>query len=99
MADIEISNTCVMPAGYGIGNHRMFIVDLVQSSMIGETPCQIQQLVSCRLNTKGPGGGAAKYIATFKLSLTRHQLIEHLGRAYEKSKLKKALCHRLNKFN
>ncbi len=39
MADIEISNACVMPAGYGIGDHRMFIVDLVQSSMIGETPC------------------------------------------------------------
>ncbi len=41
MADIEISNACVTPAGYGIGDHRMFIVDLVQSSMIGETPCQI----------------------------------------------------------
>jgi hypothetical protein len=40
-ADIEISNACVMPAGYGIGDHCMFIVDLVQSSMIGETPCQI----------------------------------------------------------
>ncbi len=99
MADIKISNACVMPAGYGIGAHRMFIVDLVQSSMIGETPCQIQQLVSRRLNTKVPGGDAAKYIATLESSLTRHRLIKHLGRAYEKSKSKKALCRRVNKID
>ncbi len=99
MADIKISNTCVMPAGYGIGDHRMFIVDLVQSRMIGETPCQIQQLVSHRLNTKVPGGGAAKYIATLELSLARHRLIECLGQAYKKSKSKKALCRRLNKID
>ncbi len=99
MANIEISNACVMPAGYGIGDHRMFIVNLVQSSMIGETPCQIQRLVSHRLNTKVPGGGTAKYIATLESSLARHRLIKHLGRAYEKSKLKKALCRRLNKIN
>jgi hypothetical protein len=97
MADIKISNACVMPAGYGIGDHRMFIVDLVQSSMIGETPCQIQQLVSRRLNTKVPGGNMAKYIAMLESSLVRHRLIERLGRAYKKSKSKKALCHRFNK--
>jgi hypothetical protein len=98
-ADIKISKACVMLAGYGIGDHRMFIVDLVQSSMIGETPCQIQQLVSHWLNTKVPGGSTAKYIATLELSLARHQLIKRLGRAYKKSKSKKALCCRLSKID
>jgi hypothetical protein len=37
-ADIKISNTYIMPAGYGIGDHCMFIVDLVLSSLIGKTP-------------------------------------------------------------
>jgi hypothetical protein len=55
--------------------------------------------VSCRLNTKVPGGGAAKYIATLESSLARHQLIKRLGRAYKKSKSKKALCRRLNKID
>jgi hypothetical protein len=84
-ADIKISNACVMPANYGIEDH-IFIVDLVQSSMIGETPCQIQRLVSRRLNTKVPGGSAAKYITTLESSLARYQIIERLGWGYKKSK-------------
>jgi hypothetical protein len=99
MADIKISNACVMSAGYRIRDHRMFIVDLVQSSMIGETPCQIQRLVSHRLNTKVPGDSTAKYIALLESSLARHQLIKRLGRAHKKSKLKKALCRRLDKID
>ena len=34
--DVEIANACVMPAGYGIGDHRMFIIDIVTSSMIDD---------------------------------------------------------------
>jgi hypothetical protein len=44
-ADVEISNACTMPPGYGIGDHRMFIVCIVQSSLIGEEPFWVRQLV------------------------------------------------------
>jgi hypothetical protein len=61
-ADVENSKACIMPVSYGIGNHRMLIVDIVQSSLIGEVPFQVHWLVLHQLNTKTPGGSAAKYI-------------------------------------
>jgi hypothetical protein len=89
MVDVKISNACIMLAGYGIGDHCMFIIDLVRLSLIGEMPLQVQQLVSRHLNTKVPGGGTAKYIATLESSIARHRLIECLGRAHKLSKLRK----------
>jgi len=56
-SDVIISNACVMPAGYGIGDHRMFIVDIVTSSIIGVDPPKIQQAKARCLNTKLPGVG------------------------------------------
>ncbi len=46
-ADVEISNTCIMPTIYGIGNNRKFIVDIVQSSLLGEEAFRVHRLVSC----------------------------------------------------
>ncbi len=98
-ADVEISNACIMPVGYGIGDHRMFIVDIVKSSLVGDTPFRIQQLVSRRLNTKTPGGGAAKYIAILESSIIRHRLIKHLGRAHEGCRSKREFRCRVNKID
>ncbi len=99
MSDIEISNVCIMPAGYGIGDHRMFIVDLVQSSLIGKMPLHVQRLVLRRLNTKVTGGGAAKYIVTVELSLARHCLIECLCQAHKLRRSRKDFHRRLNKID
>ncbi len=62
-------------------------------------PLQVQRLVSCRLNTKVPGSGAAKYNATLESSLARHCLIERLGRAHELCRSRKDFCRRLNKID
>ena len=54
--DVVIANACVMPAGYGIGNHRMFVIDFVTSSLIGTDTPKIQRPIKARrLNTKLPG--------------------------------------------
>ncbi len=78
-----------MPVGYEIGDHHMIIVDIVKLSLVGDTPFRIQRLVLKRLNTKAPGGGAAKYIAMLESSIIRHRLIEHLSRAHEGCRLKR----------
>jgi hypothetical protein len=83
-ADVEISNACIMPAGYGDGDYCMFIVDIVKLSLVGEISFPIQQLMSRQLNTTVPGGGVAKYIATVESSLAKHHLIEQLGRAHKR---------------
>ena len=34
-SDVAITGACVMPVGYGVGDHRMFVVDILTSSLIG----------------------------------------------------------------
>ena len=36
--DIVVVGACVMPEGYGFGNHRLFVLDFLTSSLIGQTP-------------------------------------------------------------
>eukprot|EP00804_Cyclotella_cryptica_P017305 CCRYP_019576-RA/>CCRYP_019576-RA protein AED:0.35 eAED:0.33 QI:0/0/0/0.5/0/0/2/0/72 len=37
-SDIMVTNVCVMPEGYRISNHMMFIVDFLKSTLIGSSP-------------------------------------------------------------
>ena len=37
-SDVTVSNACIMPAGYGIGDHRLFIIDLHTASLVGPGP-------------------------------------------------------------
>ena len=41
-----------MPAGYGVGNHRLFVLDFLTSSLIGQTPPRIIRSGARRFNTK-----------------------------------------------
>ncbi len=33
--DISVCNAAIMPAGYGIGDNRLFVVDFSEADMIG----------------------------------------------------------------
>ena len=50
--DVVVAHACVMPAGYGVGNHRMFVVDFLEESLIGKAPYCIKHFTSHHLNTK-----------------------------------------------
>ena len=39
--DIDISNACVMPFGYGVGNHCAFVLDVPLESLIRVDPVKI----------------------------------------------------------
>ena len=52
--DIGIANACVMPAGYGIGDHCLFVVDLITSTLTGNNPPKIQRPAARPLNTRLP---------------------------------------------
>jgi hypothetical protein len=41
LGDIDISNACVMPFGYGVGDHRAFVLDLPLESLTGVDPVKI----------------------------------------------------------
>ena len=50
--DIVVVGACVMTERYGVGNHRLFVLELLKSSMIGQTPPQIIHSGARQLNTK-----------------------------------------------
>ncbi len=54
-SNLEISNACVMPFGYGIGDHRAFIIDIPIKSLVGVDPVKIVRPAGRRLNSQLPG--------------------------------------------
>lgn len=69
--DIEVTGASVMPAGYGIGDHRLFIVDFTLESLIGNAPPKIVRAAARRLNTKIPR------IANAYTSKVEEKIVEH----------------------
>ena len=93
--DIVVTGACVMPAGYRVGDHRMFIIDFLTSSLVGSTPPQIVRAGARRLNTK-IGGVADKYTLNVDKYIVRHRVIERVGRAHETSKTKQQCKEKLD---
>jgi hypothetical protein len=54
-SDVTIASACVMPVGFGIGDHRLFVVDVLTASLVGSEPICIVRPHARRLNTKIPG--------------------------------------------
>jgi hypothetical protein len=96
--DLTITHTCVMPAGYGVGNHRMFFVDFQEKSLVGITPFRIQWHTLRWLNTKNLNGASKKYLEILEENLSRHCLLECPGDVHRRHESKKAFQreHKLN---
>ena len=82
--DVVIIGGCVMPAGYGIGYHRLFVLDFLTSSLIGHDPPKIVRAVARRLNTNIPSG-KLYYINRLEELITKHKIVERVGQAHENS--------------
>ena len=44
-SDLDVSNACIMPFGYRVGNHRAFVLDVLLESLKGIDPVKIIQPV------------------------------------------------------
>jgi hypothetical protein len=77
--DLVITHTCIMPAGFGVGDHRLFIIDFQETSMVGPAPFEIQRFQSRRLNTKASSGSTKRYVTNLEKNISKHCLIEKLG--------------------
>ncbi len=42
--DVQVTHACIMPAGYGVGDHRLFVVDFQEESLVGSAPFCIVRL-------------------------------------------------------
>ena len=98
--DLNVTHACVMPTGFGVGDHRMFIVDLQESSVVGATPFKVQRYSARRLNTKVSSGAVKKYVETLEKSIEKHRLIERLDKFQRGSASKRRLIQQeLNKID
>jgi hypothetical protein len=80
-SNLNVSNVCVMPFGFGIGNHHAFILDIPSKSLVGITPVKIVRPASWRLNSCLPGCGKA-YIESLESKIVQHRLLERLQEAH-----------------
>ncbi len=97
-SDIAVSNACIMPAGYGIGDHRMFVVDFIAKDIIGQAPPRLIQATSQCLNTRIPRV-ANEYVRILEEKVLRHRLIERMGAAHTSSKSHRKMTKRINRID
>ena len=96
MLDIAVTHACVMPAGFGVGDHRLFLINFQEASLVGEARQWIARFTSRRLNTKASNGATQKYLRRLEANLEHHKLIEWLGRLHTTCKSKRAFRCGLN---
>ncbi len=70
-----------MPFGYGMGDHRAFILDIPLELLIGVDPVKIVRPVGRQLNSRIAECCKA-YIKSLKKNITRHCLLERLHDAH-----------------
>ena len=87
-----------MRAGYGIGDHRLFMLDFLTSPLIGHQPPKIVRAAARRLNTAIPCA-KRNYINRMEELITKHKIVEIVGQAYDTSTLKETLKIKLDKID
>ena len=52
-ADLDVVGACIMPSGFGIGDHQLFVINFLASLVVGITPekivCPQARRLNCRL--------------------------------------------------
>ncbi len=84
--DIMITHACVMPVGYGVGDHPLFVIDMLEEFLIGQAPFRVIRGESRRLNTKVSGVAMANYMQRLEGSLQRHKILERMQEIHRKYK-------------
>ena len=82
--DVIVVGARAMPAGYGVGDHRLFVIDFLTSSLIGNAPPRIVRAQARHLNTNILLA-TENYVNQFEKNVLRHNIIQRLGAAHESS--------------
>ena len=66
-----------MPVGYGVGDHRLFVVDFRTTSLVGKSPAKIEKPATRRLNNK-VGDCRKKYVDCLETNVLHQRLIKRV---------------------
>jgi hypothetical protein len=96
--DITVCNAAIMSAGYGIGNHHLFVINFSMMNRIGKSPPRIFRPMSRRLNTKIPRV-AVEYVQILEGKILKHRLIKRTGAAHTSSRSRRKVARQLNQLD
>ena len=96
--DLEVAHACVMPVGYGVSDHRLFVVDFTTASMIGTCPPKIVRPALHRLNTK-LSGCALWYNRVLQRNILRHRLLKRMINVANLHEGKEIILAKLNQLD
>jgi hypothetical protein len=97
-SNILVSNACIMPAGYGIKDHQLFVINFCTQDIISSQPPCVVQATSCCLNIRIPHI-VAEYVRILEEKVIQHCLIEWVGKAHTSSRSRRKLAKRINKID
>ena len=87
-----------MPAGYGVGDHCLFVIDFLTSSLVNLAPPHVICAQARHLNTNIPRA-ADKCVDKFKQNILQHNIIPHLHAAHESSSVKAIVKKHVDKID
>jgi hypothetical protein len=98
-SEVAVVNACVMPVGYGVGDHHLFVVDFATTLLIG-TGCsqQIIRPALSHLNTRIEGC-ALQYNTALRKNILRHCLLERMVTVASSDKPTVEIATALNKLD
>jgi hypothetical protein len=96
--DITVTNACVMPVGFGVGDHRLFVIDFATTTLVGPGTTTVVRPALCRLNTK-IHGCADRYNKSLRRNILRHRLLERMVAAASSGNSKPDTAQILNKLD
>jgi hypothetical protein len=73
--DIIVTNACVMPVGFGVGDHRLFVINFATTTLVGSGTNMVVHPALRRLNTK-IHGCADRYNKSLRQNILHHRLLE-----------------------
>ncbi len=75
--NITVMNACVMPVGFGVGDHRLFVINFATTTLVGSGTTTVVCPALGRLNTK-INGCADRYNKSLRRNILHHRLLERM---------------------
>ena len=97
-SDVIVTGACVMPAGYGVGDHRLFVIDFLTASIVGSRPPRVVRSGARRLNSNIEPA-ALRYEDKLEDQVVRNNVIQRVGKVHETSRSKEEVKRRLDKID
>ena len=91
-------NACVMPVGFGVGDHRLFVIDFATTALVSSGTTTVVRPALHRLNTK-IYGCADRYNKSLCRNILRHWLLERMVAAALSGTSKDDMAQTLNKLD